>query len=362
MKDLLKAIKEGSQEAQDYIESLSDSEFLDLAQELDKEANAPEDTQILRDEIRKVVDAVKGIRFPEPLPSPAFPVIPSPIDHKNEINQVGECVKDLKKAIEQQKGVDLSHLMGKLDDYLFACQSMASERPEPLDMAPVVDSIKELKDCLNKPDTDLKPLFDQLEKAIKDNKTIVTGGSGGIGEPEREAMRASAKDSTLQAHLPLDEITGALITTTHPHNEIHKGEMFVYCEVTDLAQDAQRDVLISTGDRYVHIVNTTVTEAEAEYPFFEGVTASNNGTGVTAYNRNRNSLTTPTNSLFHTPTISNTGTTLCMKHWGSGKGSGGDDRGVNEWVLKPNTKYLIRITNFSQTANHTTIELEWYEE
>ena len=46
---------------------------------------------------------------------------------------------------------------------------------------------------------------------------------------------------------------------------------------------------------------------------------------------------------------------------GSGKAIGGGDRGTHEFILKPATKYLFRVTNSTASDNYMSVILDWYE-
>ena len=163
----------------------------------------------------------------------------------------------------------------------------------------------------------------------------------------------------------LDSATGYMVTMEPSHHEVHEGEAFVACDVTDLANAAVRDILVVTPDttKWAHMTITVTTEAETDMKFYAETTASANGTAIGAYNRNRNSATAATTLVFHTPTVAggSEGTLIYALHWGSGKGSGGSDRASEEWILKRNRKYLLRITNATTSANQTSIVLNWYE-
>ena len=41
-------------------------------------------------------------------------------------------------------------------------------------------------------------------------------------------------------------------------------------------------------------------------------------------------------------------------------GGGGEARALHEWVLKQNTKYLLRITSHTD-ANVISVSFDWYE-
>lgn len=163
----------------------------------------------------------------------------------------------------------------------------------------------------------------------------------------------------------IDKTTGVLVMVDQVHTEIHEGTMFSVCNVTDLTSSGNMTFLLITPNStngLIHIVFDVETESEAEYQLWENSTISNNGTAVTPINRNRSIATTAATKVFYTPTITSLGATLCTKHWGSGKGVGGGDRSIEEWVLKANTNYIIRVTNFTVNANHATLEMVWYQQ
>ena len=51
-----------------------------------------------------------------------------------------------------------------------------------------------------------------------------------------------------------------------------------------------------------------------------------------------------------------------MKVIGSGKSTGGDAAAGHEWMLKPNTIYILIMTNQATGAtNETNMTFQWYE-
>lgn len=88
------------------------------------------------------------------------------------------------------------------------------------------------------------------------------------------------------------------------------------------------------------------------------------GNAMTAYNRNRNSSAAPTVVIANTPTVGATGTTIIIEeHWDqriSGITKVGN-RGLQEFILKRNEEYLIRITNETALNNQVSVILNWYE-
>jgi len=160
---------------------------------------------------------------------------------------------------------------------------------------------------------------------------------------------------------------GAIITIPPEHHEIHCGDSYVSTRVADVGNGATDELLIivpnetGTGQdqKLYHLVVEGICESEGEWELFESPTVSNNGTALSVLNRNRNSTNTDYLGIYHTPTTSADGTSLEKIHVGSGKGIGGEGR-TDEWVLKNNTIYLARFTNFTTSSNHATWRLNYY--
>jgi hypothetical protein len=97
---------------------------------------------------------------------------------------------------------------------------------------------------------------------------------------------------------------------------------------------------------------------------YEGSTA-NGGTSLTPINRNRNySVSNPSQvAMILDPTVSALGAQIDAQiiAGGSGKKSTGGAAGSLEYVLKPLTTYLFRLTNVNGTAHAAHLALEWYE-
>jgi len=101
---------------------------------------------------------------------------------------------------------------------------------------------------------------------------------------------------------------------------------------------------------------------DAELYFYEGAT-STGGTAFTPVIRNRNYTTASQVAMVVNPTVNTTGDLIDAQFLpgGVGKKSGGGDAQSLEFVLKPLTNYLIRMTNVNGTAHTGHITLEWYE-
>jgi hypothetical protein len=103
-------------------------------------------------------------------------------------------------------------------------------------------------------------------------------------------------------------------------------------------------------------------EAEAQVTFLEDVTISSaSGVAITPYNRNRNSLNAASLTVYSSATI--TGGTQIGIHWqGAGKKAGGGVRETDEFILKRNTDYSLKLLDKSAGNNVFEWDLNWYEE
>lgn len=169
-------------------------------------------------------------------------------------------------------------------------------------------------------------------------------------------------DGSIMKPLRMDASTHSMQVIDYAHHETHAGSHFDYCEQVALGNGSARDLLIVTPDTltWSHLLFRIRSSGESNYNLYEGAVTSNDGTQVVTFNRNRNSAGTANTLIYHTPTVGTTGTSICMQHFGAGQRSGGDERGDNEWVLKQNTKYLLRITS-EAAANDVSTNINWYE-
>jgi hypothetical protein len=160
-----------------------------------------------------------------------------------------------------------------------------------------------------------------------------------------------------------DALSGKLITIEYEHAQIHEGNMFTVLEVTDLGNGATRDLFVISPKttRSAHLVWEIEHELETSISFYKDTTYSDIGTEVTSYNRNGNSYKVATTKVYHTPTVTDVGTLIATIQQGDGKKAGGSDRLANEFVLKQNTVYLVRITNLTANNNLIGVKLNWYE-
>jgi hypothetical protein len=162
---------------------------------------------------------------------------------------------------------------------------------------------------------------------------------------------------------------GSPVVIQSEHHEIHCGDSYETTYHTDLGNGATQDILIVVPDepgtgqaqKLYHLTGLIEGENECSVTFYEGTTVSDNGTALTIINRNRNSTLTDFLDIYHTPTVTTTGSSIFGPwHFGVGKSFGGSRGRSDEFVLKNNTTYLIRITNQTVNTTYINVELDYY--
>ena len=167
-------------------------------------------------------------------------------------------------------------------------------------------------------------------------------------------------------------ITGAdspMIVIDVNHQRNHDGRAFyaykTYPDSAKLAADASISIVMaSPSGVYPHVTINGLCLGDAELFIYEG-TATTGGTSFTPINRNRNyANSNPSQvAMVINPTVTSLGTELDTQiiAGGSGKNSTGGSAGSLEFVLKPLTNYMFRLTNVNGTAHAAHLQLEWYE-
>lgn len=158
-----------------------------------------------------------------------------------------------------------------------------------------------------------------------------------------------------------------LITVDVNHQRNHDGRAFVawrlYPVSAKLASGASCDIVFAAGPGIrLHMTVEALLMGDAELYIYEGAT-STGGTAFTPVNRNRNYTTASEVAMVMNPTVTGTGTLIDAQFLpgGVGKKAGGGDAQSLEFVLKPLTNYLIRMTNVNGTDHPGYVALEWYE-
>jgi hypothetical protein len=140
---------------------------------------------------------------------------------------------------------------------------------------------------------------------------------------------------------------------------LHDGMGFTFTEIwTGQLAGTARDYLITTGvDARPHFrkLEFSLEDGPVLFQVFEDTVVSAEGTPITTiYNNNRNSSYIMPATMHLNPTVTDVGTQIHVhKQWAVASGppgqasqAGAQDIG-EEWILKPETRYLIRLTNLS---------------
>ena len=166
---------------------------------------------------------------------------------------------------------------------------------------------------------------------------------------------------------PTDPISDIPVYIDLEQHQIHEGETYQYTQFTgSVTANNTLDFLMivpttAVTIRCPHLVVEFVTDAQVSVFLYEAPTTTANGTALTVYNRNRNSANTPLATVYSGPTVTAVGTLLDVELAGSGQKVGGESRGGLEWILKSNTKYLIRRVIGTNSAT-VVFKIKWYED
>lgn len=148
------------------------------------------------------------------------------------------------------------------------------------------------------------------------------------------------------------------------HLRLHEGRAYYvykfYPFATGLASAASINIAIAwPAGIQPHAVFSYESSGPAEFFVYESPTTSG-GTPMTIYRRNRVLTASSTGAAVLDPTVSNTGTEIYAEFVPAGKAAGASDY-TFEYVLKPLTTYLFRLTNVDNQANPAELRIEWYE-
>ena len=163
-----------------------------------------------------------------------------------------------------------------------------------------------------------------------------------------------------------DTYTGSIGAMGSAHLKGHQGKGFyAYYYNSALTNGSSAEIVLANpAASYPHVVIYILTEGNSEIFTFEGTTTSADGTSIASINRNRNSANTADLVVTHTPTITADGTEIYHDYIIGGiknKATGGTDGFSDEIIMKPSTKYLIRVTNDSGADEIVSVSIHWYE-
>lgn len=164
-----------------------------------------------------------------------------------------------------------------------------------------------------------------------------------------------------------DLSTRAQVGIPYEHHEVHNGLLFYVTDTASLDDGNSRELLFETPNttKWMHFTFKTTGSFETTVYLYEDTTKTT-GTAMTEWNHNRNSSTTATMVVTHTPGSSGDGSLIYTAYFGADAGPAatggirGDTRPEQEIVLKQNAKYLLRVTSGTDSNAITTVAA-WYE-
>lgn len=183
---------------------------------------------------------------------------------------------------------------------------------------------------------------------------------------------AGATDGTLigntgsrlnvQTEIPKDAVTGEVMTIDHLHAELHEGDAYSHIDCHDVGNGSTFYYLIQTPNTStrIHFRTNSACILNGRVQLFEGGTTSFDGYSASKINRDRNSSNTPTLALYHAPTVTADGTLLEDTIFDS-KSTDEDASDLKEFILKQNTKYILKFSSLSSSNTFNT-RIHWYEE
>ena len=138
------------------------------------------------------------------------------------------------------------------------------------------------------------------------------------------------------------------------HDKIHAGEAFdVSTTFAAVAAAASRNFIVGNGSKQLHSLFIAASGAGADLTLelYESPTITSNGTALTPVNRRLASIKTSGASFYHTGTVSDNGTlkTIRVVPFGQPISPSVADR--LEWILSPNTNYLVIVKNVATSGN-----------
>lgn len=160
-----------------------------------------------------------------------------------------------------------------------------------------------------------------------------------------------------------------LIVVDVNHQRNHDGRAFfaykTYPTSAKLDAGASIDIVLASPSGVIpHMTVDAFCQGDAELYVYEG-TSTTGGTSFTPINRNRNYAVSNQSqvAMVINPTVTSVGSELDAQivPGGVGKKSGGGTAGSLEYVLKPLTNYMFRLTNVNGTSHAAYLTLEWYE-
>ena len=160
------------------------------------------------------------------------------------------------------------------------------------------------------------------------------------------------------------------VVISKEHHETHAGTFYsLFFKAAGILTTATQFLHLVTPAATAGLVHLKTSEAASSgtkltLELFEGGTVAANGTAVAGVNRNRNSSASAGMLAYHTPTTP-APTTLIDTIYAPASAGPQTNKGMitdSEFILKPATKYFVKLTNGDGGTQDLSVYLQWYEE
>ena len=161
----------------------------------------------------------------------------------------------------------------------------------------------------------------------------------------------------------IDPTTNMIKSIDAPHYEIHEGHHFNYCDYAlNQAVDTTIEFVMTTPNttEWVHFTFSVYASAGATLELYVETSGVTGGTAITPRNNNRNSSNTSSVTLVKDPASITSDGTRASGYLAGGTRTSGIASREQEYILKQNTAYLVRITSLAN-SNNISWCAEWYE-
>lgn len=186
-------------------------------------------------------------------------------------------------------------------------------------------------------------------------------------------MSRPKKNALINETMSMDPFHWAHTFIDAEHRLVHEGLVYSVSSVqTGIANGASASFLMKVPAGvfpHARVIDWSASNGAGTIFLYEDTAVSGDGTTVDIRNRNRVSSRTASSTLFVGPTVTNVGTELDRVFLPDVGGGGffagpagifGSQPG-EEWVFKPNSNYMFRLTNNSGAAITIGFNLAWYE-
>lgn len=180
-------------------------------------------------------------------------------------------------------------------------------------------------------------------------------------------VKGIIRGTTKERALAIDSISNLQICLEAEHATIHDGIHFVVENFITLGSGVTSNMIIETpASQSAHFVfETYALDGAAEFEFRTDASTTSNGTIYTPINNNRISSNTSSLVFRLDPSTVTDGTLMTRSRIGSGTiptdKSGGNIQRNREFILKPSSKYQIKIINQAGATNNIGFVFSYYE-